>query len=314
MPFIDFERIGRIAEVIRSADLSSYRFDIYDSRYYPPRDEPLDKVLMYFLVMVAMDHRLSRPGRAYEAVIDGERVKGADLLYRLGMKMFREGPEFFTPQRLANVTGEDVLRWLSIGTASPPDPDLRAFLLRDLGQKILRLFDGDPLKVLELSGNRIRGFNTYGLVDLLKVFKAYQDPVEKKPYLLIKFLIYRGLFKPVDPENLHVPVDNHLTRTAIRLGIVRLEDELFKKVLNGVEVTHDEDVTIRMSVREAYKALSRESNVDALLLDDFLWTFGRKVCLQDNPRCEQCIFRNVCRAYESKVFAPDLNYYNTWYY
>ncbi|OYT56351.1 MAG: hypothetical protein B6U76_04010, partial [Desulfurococcales archaeon ex4484_217_2] len=73
------------------------------------------------------------------------------------------------------------------------------------------------------------------LIDRLKTFRAYEDPVEKKSFLLVKFLERRGIFKPIDKENLHVPVDNHLVRIAFRLGIVKLDREILKKVLNGEE-------------------------------------------------------------------------------
>jgi hypothetical protein len=316
MPLINIERISVISSVLKDlgTTLLRFKFNVFDPRYYPPATDPPDKVILYFLVMVSMDHRLSRPGKPYEAFIDGEKVKGADLLYRLGMKMYREKPEFFNPENLARVTEEEVLAWLTVNHAKPPDPQLRALLLRDLGQKLLSIYSGNPLSLLRLSRGYLRAVGGYGLLELLKVFKAYQDPVEKKAFLLVKFLTYRNLFKPKDEEHLHVPVDNHLTRIALRLGIVELEEKLFEKVLTGAELTHDEDVLIRICVREAFKAVSRESNIDVFLLDDFLWSFGRKVCLQENPQCSACPCREVCKAYKTGVLIKDLNYYNTWYY
>jgi hypothetical protein len=314
MPFIDLERIALVSKVIKSLNLGSSRFNVFDPRYYPPPEDPLKKVALYFFVMVAMDHRLSRPGKPYEATVDGEKARGADLLYRLGMKMYREKPEFFDSTNLAKVTTDDVIAWLHIDEARVPDPQLRALLLRDLGQKLLSLYSGDVLALIHHSKGYLRSLEGYGLLDLLKIFKAYQDPVEKKSFLLVKFLVYRGVFRPRDVENLHVAVDNHLTRVALRLGIIRLEEMLFKKVLNEIELLHDEDILIRISVREGFKAMSKESDVDVFLLDDFFWLFGRSICMQRNPKCFSCPFRWVCRAYEENIFVNDLNYYNTWYY
>jgi hypothetical protein len=312
MPLLDIDRIERASEAMKN--LSFKPMDLFDPRFYPPKNEPLEKVLMYFITMVAMDHRLSRPGKLYKAVIDGEEVKGADLLYRLGMKMFQSNPDFFTPENLSRVTVKDVILWLSIGNASPPDPVTRAMLLNDLGVKILRFFNGDPREIIKLCNGYLRRDDGYGLLDLLRMFKAYSDPVEKKSMLLIKFLSYRGILNVVDEENIRVPVDNHLTRIALRLGLVVLEKHLEAKVLREEEVGFDEDILIRYTVREAYRHLAAKASVNPFHLDDFLWSFGRTVCLRDEPVCRICNLRNLCKAYETRIYLNEHTYYNTWFY
>ncbi|MEM0027779.1 MAG: iron-sulfur cluster loop [Ignisphaera sp.] len=314
MPTLVNRRIASIAETLPRVVSEEHKMNVFDHRFYPKSNEPLEQVLMYFLVMVAMDHRLSRPGKPYEAVIVGERLRGADLLYRLGIEMFRNNPDFFSPEHLARVREDEVAKWLSIGDAKPVDIGLRTHLLNDLGQKMILVYGSNPKNIILLSKNYIRSLNGYGLADLLKVFKAYQDPVEKKIFLLVKFLVYRGLFNPMDKENLHVAVDNHLTRIALRTGVVELEDSLSEKVVRGSPISHDEDVLIRLAVREAYKMLSRLSGVDPLLIDDFMWYFGRSVCRYDEPKCGVCSFKSFCRAYEMGSFANEPLYYDTWYY
>ena len=314
MPMIINDKIVNIANILPNVISSAYRMNVFDSRLYPESNEPLDNVLMYFLVMVSMDHRLSRPGKPYEAVVGGERVRGADLLYRLGMEMFRSNPDFFTPNHMARISEEEVEKWLSIGNAKPVDIKLRTHLLNDLGKKIIALYNSSPRNIVLLSNGYLRLLNGYGFLDLVKVFKAYQDPVEKKAFLLVKFLVYRGLFNPIDKENLHVAVDNHLTRIALRLGIVELENNLLRKVVDEVAITHDEDILIRIAVREAYKQLSRLSNVDVLLLDDFMWVFGRGICTAENPKCSACPFKDFCKSFKNSLFFKEPIYYDTWYY
>lgn len=312
MPQIDMERIMLISKEIKNFKLKP--MDLYDPRFYPVENKPLDRVLMYFLTMVAMDHRLSRPGKEYKAFIDGEESKGADLLYKLGIRMYLSNPNFFTPEHLSRIGVDEVLSWLSYGGASPPDPYTRTILLKDLGSKIITLFNGDPTTIIKLSNGYLRREDGYGLLDLLRIFKAYSDPVEKKSMLLVKFLSYRGILNVVDKENIRVPVDNHLTRIALRLGIVVLEDYLEEKVLKEVEVSYDEDILIRFSVREAYRILSQQANLNPLHLDDFLWNFGRSICLRGSPKCSLCSLNNVCKAYEAKKFLNEHTYYNTWFY
>lgn len=312
MPLINELKIEEVSLHIKKTSIKP--LNVFDTTFYPSIDEPIDRVLAYFLVMVAMDHRLSRPGRPYEAFINGRLYRGADLLYYLGVKKFEEDPEFFTPERLALITQSDIIKWLSVGGVSPPDAALRAHLLNDIGIKSIKLFNGDLTELLKISDGFLRKRDGYGLLNLLKIFKAYQDPVEKKSYLLTKFLIYRGLFKPIDNENLNVAVDNHLTRIAIRLGLVELEERFVKKIIKKIEFSYDEDIIIRLCVREAYRILSKLSNIDVLVLDDVLWMFGRIVCIYDNPKCQECIFKDVCKAYKDGIFLTEHTYIDTWYY
>lgn len=312
---VDQAIIDRMARTMKNLETKISPLNVFDDRYYPPSSEPADRVLSYFLVMVAMDHRLSRPGRSYQAIIDGVEYRGADLLYRLGRIKYEEDPDFFTARRLANVEMEEVAKWLSAGQASPPDLETRVMLLRDLGEKLDRLYGGNPINLLELAGNRLRGsLDKPGLLDLLKVFRAYEDPVEKKALLLAKFLTRRGLISPHDGAG--IPVDNHLTRIAYRTGLVMVSGTMWAKIRDGLEVSREEDVLLRMVVKHGYEEVAKRSGLDPFLLDDFLWVHGRNICLRDSvPSCDKCVFKGFCRARKNKSFmVTEHFYYNTWYY
>lgn len=312
VPSIDLSRISLIAKVFKNMDIKP--MNLFDSRFYPDKNEPIDKVFMYFLVMVSMDHRISRPGKIYKGVVNGEEFQGADLLYRLGMEMYNKYSDFFTPNVLARISSRDVESWLFVGDVGPSDCYLRTLLLQDLGVKIIKLFDGDSLEILRISGNWLKKNDGSGLIDVLKIFKAYQDPVEKKGMLLAKFLSYRNIINIVDLENKRVAVDNHLTRIAIRLGLIDLEKNYVEKILNRVSIDRDEDIVIRYVVREAYRYLAIYSNVDVFHLDDFLWNFGRTICMKNKPMCNACCFRNMCKAYEENIYLEEPVFFNTWYY
>lgn len=312
MPLIELDRIKSIARVINKIEIKP--MDLYNTKFYPEANELVNKVFMYFLTMVAIDHRLSRPGKRYRANINGEELHGSDLLYYLGMKMFKKNPDFFTPSNLVNITYGDVKSWLSLGDAIPPDPEIRTLLLQDLGKKIIKIFNGYPIEILGICKGYLRREDGEGLLDLLRIFKAYADPVEKKSMLLIKFLSYRGMIKIIDSENIQIPIDNHLTRIAIRLGLLTLDKYIEEKIFNEVPVRYDEDIVIRYMAREAYKYLSIISGIDIFYLDDFLWSLGRNICVRDAPQCNICVLRSCCRAYETKIFPNEHVYYNTWYY
>ncbi|MET1160568.1 MAG: queuosine salvage family protein [Thermoprotei archaeon] len=311
---IDTRMIERIARILSRHSNAVKPLDVFDEKYYPSKDMDRETTLRYFLVMVAMDHRLSRPGKPYEACLEDGCYHGADLLYRLGKKKLDENPEFFSPETLSKITIEDVVKWLRVGNAEPPDPEVRAYLLRDLGVKLLKLYNGSAESLIESSKNRVRGSGVSpGLTDLLRVFRAYEDPAEKKPLLLIKFLKARGLFNPVD--HVDIPVDNHLSRIAYRLGIVMVSGRLWDKIKSGAGVTREEDILLRMHIRRAYRILAEKANIDLFLLDDYLWDMGRRICIRDTPYCDKCLFKNVCLARNNPKFVVNEHvFYNTWYY
>ncbi len=334
---VDLERARmmgvRLAEALRDIEPDPFT----DPKLYPRSSADKETVAMYFLVMVAMDHRLSRPGRPYEGLVDGEFYHGADLLYRLGAKKLEEDPDFFSAERLASITEKEVMEWLSApkpggGIATPPDPALRAWLLRDLGYKLKKLYDGSAYMLVAESSGLLRGEKgVEGFIDRLKVFRAYQDPVEKKAFLLAKFLERRGILEIRDPWNKEVPVDNHLTRIAVRVGAVTLDNEALEKIAAGVEFTWEEDVMIRTAARIAYKEASRAGGVDPFIMDDMLWLYGRHCCKRDRPVCiygctEECariggcrggrgVLDDICLARTDRRYLVNEHVYlNTWYY
>ncbi len=302
---------GRFEEVASSSE------DFTDPRYYPPRGDEAERVLRYFFFMVAIDHRTSR-FRPFEGRVGGELYHGADLLYRLGALKYSEDPEFFSPEIMARISEGEVAEWLRTESGETIwDPGVRAELLRDAGMKLLKFFGGSVSKLIEAAESYIRHPTGHGLGSLFKVFKAYSDPVEKKLFLFVKFVRRRGLIRLADPENLEVPVDNHLTRVALRLGLVEPSGWLMRKILSGARFTDAEDVELRIAVRRAYKYAARVSGIEPDRLDDFLWIFGRRYCTREGPVCERagsCPLSSVCPSYGRASGITEHYYVDTFYY
>ena len=298
MPRLDPVSIERATQAISvvADKIREFADPFTDPTHYPPPGDPVDRVTLYFLVMVSQDHRTGRPGRPFETVIDGRKIHGADLLYYLGAKAYREEPDLFNPEHLATISFEDARKLLCVnGKLCPPDMQRRVALLRDLGKKLLRLYDGSAYRIIVLSRGRLLGSpEAPGLISLLSVFEAYNDPVWKKAMLLAKFLERRKVFEIDDKWNERVPVDNHVTRIALRLGLVTLEESIKHKLVRGLPSTAWEDVLIRTTVREAWHNVAVKVGLDDFVLDDALWSFGRKVCLPDTPKCYACENHPFC--------------------
>ncbi|MEM4053120.1 MAG: iron-sulfur cluster loop, partial [Ignisphaera sp.] len=67
MPLISTSKIKDVSVIIKNLPIKP--LNVFDTSFYPSVDESIDRVLAYFLIMVAMDHRLSRPDKPYEAEI-----------------------------------------------------------------------------------------------------------------------------------------------------------------------------------------------------------------------------------------------------
>ena len=121
-------------------------------------------------------------------------------------------------------------------------------------------------------------------------------------------------------------MDNHLTRIALRLGLVELEPSLQRKVEEQAETTPWEDLLIRTAVREAWHLVASRAGVDEFILDDILWTMGRRLCVHGQPRCTSCqghwmctqggcILRSVCpTGLGLRRPVEEHRFLNTWWY
>ncbi len=296
--------ITSVSDLITSLSLQRDTYE--DPCLYPPPDDDIERQMVFFAAMVAIDHRTSTPLTKFE--LSGKRkLRGADLLYYLGVRTYKETPAMFTAEGLMNLKVNEARRILCTAETCVWDLHTRIFLLRDLGKKVVEYYGGK-------FENLLRVETISQLSRRLEPFRAYEDPVKKKTFLLAKFLEGRGLVKFRDPENFQVAVDNHLTRLALRLGIVRLSEDYYRRIERSEEFTSEEDYRLRLAIREAWKRVSMRSGVDPFTLDDFLWKFGRTTCLPENPRCNSCPFSSVCFSRSVNRFWKEHAHVITWYY
>ncbi len=258
----------------------------------PPKQAPPDQVADYYFFMVVIDYRTSTPKGHFEGNLNGNFFHGADLMYALGIQKRNENPEFFTAQKMQNISDEEVKKWLSVIHGGNKviiyNPEERAELLRDSGTKLKQMGYNSSLQLVQQSNGYLIRDNKKGLLQVLKNLKAYSDPISKKSFLWIKFLSGRGLLHIQDPENLNVPVDNHLMRIALRTGIISIQDKEIERCLREEEPFKlSEDLELRDLAREAFKKILQYNNSGFGELDDLLWVLGRTHCIHSsNPLCQ----------------------------
>lgn len=271
------EQLGEIVLKLRYKPVS---FDSPD--LFPPCDEFLYPNYVFFLV--AVDHKTHPANSRFEGVLDGKFYHGSDLMYALARKAQKIEPDLFTAKKMIRVTEKDISRIFSVHNLIIKNPAERAMLLRDCAKKLIEEYDGDFINLLKLSKNHLIRKDGKGILQQLRKFQAYADPLMKKSYLLIKILRRQGYFNPVDIDNLSFPVDNVLMEVAVRSGLVRLSGMLKEKIVSGELLNEREVELIRSATEEAFEIVARKSGVSPDILDDLVWTYGRAV--RKTKRCE----------------------------
>lgn len=327
MIYIDYDQLSRVANVIRTINIPVNEFTNPD--FFPPDNYDEEDVARFFFFTVAIDHRTGTYDNRFEGYVDGKYMHGSDLLYHLAVKRFIDDPDTFSPKYLSRITGDEIASWFLVDEPSRKiisDPNIRAYLLRDAAKKLIKLYSGKVSNIIAESKGFIYTRDGTGFIDRLKVFLAYSDPVEKKGFLLTKFLDRRRLMNIRDPENINLPIDNHLMRIAIRLGIVKpMEETKIFFIKRNLEVDKELDMVFRLVAKRAYRLLSVKAGVNPFILDDFLWTLGRERCQFNNPLCDSnnlglindaCPLREVCMQYISgrETIMNEHMFLKTWYY
>lgn len=327
MIHIDYNKISDVAKILRHIKIRVNNFN--DPNFFPPRNYSDEEVARFFFFIVAIDHRTGTYDDPFEGYVDDAFLRGSDLLYHLAVKRFISDPDQFAPERLIKITTKDIVKWFSVHSPRKKvisNPAIRAMLMRDLAKKLTKIYDGEALKIIDLSDGYLYRSDGRGFIDQLKTFIAYSDPAEKKPFLLTKFLERRDLIVIRDRENINFPIDNHLMRIAIRLGLVKPSESTvnyFTSWSNNVD--RDLDILFRLIARRAFKLLAIEASLSPFLLDDFFWELGREKCIFSSPLCEriksgklvdECPLKEVCEQYllRNRIIFNEHKFLETWYY
>ncbi len=247
--------IRELAKIVRRLRYNPATFD--DPELFPETDSYIYPNYVFF--MVAIDHRTG---------FDVDfKYRGSDLLFYLARKKQKEDREFFTAKNLINVGAEDLRRVFTFRGQIVRDVEERAFLLKDCAEKLLGRYEGDFMNLLRSSD-----FEVNRITERLRSFRAYEDPLMKKSFLLLKILKRQGY--GIKGE-LKIPVDNVLVRIAISSGILKVSDEILRKIKEGVMLDERESAQLRAETLDAFMKVAKLAKIDPDVLDDVLWNYGR---------------------------------------
>ncbi len=283
---VNDEACRRLAGLLRSQTIPPAREDS-SLPWMSPK-----QVGNFYLLLVAICYQTSPRGRPpLEGDVEGRHLRGWDYLSAKLEAAARINLAILSPSFWARATAEEVRELFRDETLGDrlSDPAGRALLIRDLGQKMLRRSWDCADQLYDASGARIASGSS-NLLSLLAQFRAYDDPVRKKSFFFLELMQNAGLWKYVDPEDLGAPIDYHEVRGHLRIGTVEICDpNLRTKLLEGQEVTREQDICIRQAVYEALMLVSQYSGLrNPGQLHYMFWNVFRSCCTRESPHCNSC--------------------------
>jgi hypothetical protein len=246
----------------------------------------------FYLLLVAISHQTSPQGKPpLEGFVDGRHSRGWDYLFGKFEGVARSNRAVLAPDYWASLTPEaleTIFRDERFGSRLTELP-ARTALINDLGRVMNEHSWKTAGEIYATAGGHI-ATGQPNLVGLLSQFHAYRDPVRKKTYFYLALMRNAGVWKYQDSDQLGAPVDYHEVRGHLRIGTVQIRDaSLYNKILHRMEVTAEEDVSIRQAVHEALMFLSLQSGLqNPSQLHYLFWNVFRSCCTRENPHCFAC--------------------------
>ena len=241
------------------------------------------------------------------AKIGGRNRKGSDYIQFAYSRILDSDPDFFSINRQANLSKEELEMVLSDDEGKCPMPALELHLseARAYGQDMLDL-GMTPIKII----HKTKASNT-PMADLLRILwniGGYKnDPLQKKSALLAYILLHRpeNFLQLGDSEEEIPCIDYHLMRTALRTGMVSIVDtDLQQKIADREVVSKDEEYDIRHHVYNAINMLVDSSpNFNMVSVDQFLFRMRKGCPEMSEPDCKSCALDPVC-AKQTQLFQP----------
>lgn len=280
---VDRAQCRAVADVLRGAPIPEDREDTtlptFDRRRLPN---------LLFLVVALCHQTTPATGEPpLEGHVDGRLLRGWDYLFQRFAFIASRDKGWTDPREWASCSAaalRTVLRDEIFGDRLT-DAEGRAALTRDLGQVMERRGWTTIDELHEFCGGRLAGA-TPNIVEELRTFRAYTDPVRKKSYYFLALMRNMGLWTFVDPEHLGPPADYHEVRGHLRIGTVVVENaELSDRLARNALVSVADDNAIRAAVVEAIETIAADLEITPSRAHYMFWNVFRNICTRERPQC-----------------------------
>jgi hypothetical protein len=305
---IDATQIQRFGDFL-AHQKDAHPFDFVLPGLLPPVGG--EGVIDYFFFAVAhqfgfwtlVDGRYEQP---MIAPCDGRRLKGSDFIWRCTTRAWERDPLFFSPARLRERTGEEWRTLFSDDNGILPLPmwEANARIIREYTAwwEATTSTPADLLQQVHGGGSRLGAF----LAEAGRIPGYREDPLRKKLMLLALALVNRPehFLDVDDPEAFGPVIDYHLMRSALRTGLVAVDDpDLQQRLEERRQLEQDEEARIRRTVYEAVDQLHKHSGVSHAAIDWFFFQNRTRCPEMSEPDCPSCPVQSIC-ARRTGLFQP----------
>lgn len=305
---VNQNQIERVGEVIKSIpEAAPFNFV---SDYYPPINHPA--ALDFFFVQTLQqfsfwESKLGRYDKPLIETIDGHRCKGSTYLSYAYMRPLDIDPEFYTPERQANMTKTEMLKLFRADDGSDPMPalDLHLRKAQDYGKDMVAM-GLTPQAIIETSNRSSKPLEVFlSILDHVGGYK--EDPFRKKSNLLAMILKERQehFLAINDDEPIQPVIDYHVMRFCLRTGMIEIMDAALRsKNAQRLLISVEEEWAIRYACYLAIQKLIKASGLSMGAVDYIAFNYNRKHCPEmTEPICEVCAVDPAC-AHRKELFQP----------
>lgn len=323
------EQVREVAAAMRQELAGSDGSFHADPQQYPDETpaENTRETLQFYLVLTSQEFCIWRRDprgavEAWEIQIDGRRYVGAPGIAAAHVRALRQGKAILDPGYLASMTLKDVgdfYRDERTGQVTLQMLPQRLAKFNELGRVLLDGYRGHVAGLVERAEGCLYRADGQGIVQQLLVSfpTAYFDwPFCKLALLFAKFVStratdtipttdeYRRLAAIRDPENFEIAADYYIPLFFIRTGVVRISDELARRLRNQRLIERDSlmEREYRAATVVAGRALAEEAGWPVAVVDTECWKTGYLRCrlcrAQVTDQELPCPYRTVSRAYQ----------------
>jgi len=236
----------------------------------------------------------------------GVNRKGSDFMFFCTQRALNQNPSFFDPVRLDSLDDDacDAIFHDDHGRNPLPMWPEHLAIIRGCASWFVRE-QITPHELVDRANASTHPLKTF--LDALREIPGYkEDPLQKKAMLLAIILENRPehFLNVTDPESAVPIIDYHLQRSALRTGLVRVDDPaLRQKIEARAEVTPADEQDIRQATYDAIQQLVELSGLSVAAVDYFFFMNRTKCPEMTEPKCPECPVRSICKK-ETTLFQP----------
>ncbi len=308
---VDFEQVRRFAELLPAlGDVNPFDFCAGGKTELFPAPGAPGALEFFFLNAAHQFGFWTESGGRYDrpmiATVGGKARKGSDYLFYCFQRALDRDADCYTPERLDALSDDELDALFRDDTGRNPLPMWPEHL------RIIRAYarwfideSTSPRAVVEESNAAPRPLAAF-LERAGQVPGYREDPLQKKLMLLAVILENRPehFLRVTDPESGVPIIDYHLQRSALRTGLVVIDDPVLRgKNVNRERVMPTEEARIRQATYEAIEQLVAQSGLSVAAVDYFFFTNRTRCPEMSAPQCAVCPVQPIC-AQSTELFQP----------